>query len=257
MESRTAFGSGGWWKGVWDASLPPKKSVNEVPVEYICVVRSNRVYFKSKIFPDGPIHFNITIARYRNKEVGISNLKPGTFLRVPRVSSKHFATRMHSSRMRSARSSSRPGGSPSGTPLRNQAPPPRTRHHPPGTRHPPRTRHPLPVDSHTPVNILPCPKLRLRAVKMALQTKNASHPRNGGNMLALQKHDGQTSVVQKWETKNIFLHKFPLLQAKILTLALCRIASTCKSAASFNTFSKSGKICVSRTNVSSSPILLN
>ena len=193
MESRTTFGSGGWWwKGVWDASLPPKKSVNEVPVEYICVVRSNRVYFKSKIFPDGPIHFNITIARYRNKEVGISNLKPGTFPRVPRVSSKHFATRMHSSRMRSARSSSRPGGL-------HQAPPSGTRHPPQDQAPPPPsgTRHPLPVDRHTPVNILPCPKLRLRAVKMALQTKNASHPRNGGNMLALQKHDGQTSVVQK------------------------------------------------------------
>ena len=33
---------------------------------------------------------------------------------------------------------------------------------PPRTRHP-QTRHP-PVDRHTPVNILPCPKLRLRAV---------------------------------------------------------------------------------------------
>ena len=46
----------------------------------------------------------------------------------------HISTRMHSSRMRTARSSSRLG------------------------------RHPLPVDTHTPVNILPCPKLRLRAV---------------------------------------------------------------------------------------------
>ena len=58
-------------------------------------------------------------------------------------------TRMHSSRMRTARSSSRQGGGgfPPGTP---------------GTR-PPRTSPPL-VDRHTPVNILPCPKLRLRAV---------------------------------------------------------------------------------------------
>ena len=51
---------------------------------------------------------------------------------------------MHSSRMRTARSSSR-GGSPPGAP--------------PGTMHPP-------VDRHTPVNILPCPKLRLRAVNI-------------------------------------------------------------------------------------------
>ena len=115
---------------------------------------------------------------------------------------------MHSSRMRTARSSSCPGGIstryPPGadTPSWEQAPPwtrhpreqdpleqaplPWTRHpspeqappspqtrHPPGpgtpwSRHPPgagnlRTRHP-PVDRHTPVNILPCPKLRLRAV---------------------------------------------------------------------------------------------
>ena len=51
---------------------------------------------------------------------------------------------------------------------------------PPGTRPPhpqdqtpppgpdtPQTRPP-PVDRHTPVNILPCPKLRLRAVKMQI-----------------------------------------------------------------------------------------
>ena len=58
-------------------------------------------------------------------------------------------TRMHSSRMHTAHSSSRPGGL-------HQAPSPR-----PGTHPPP------PVDRHTPVNILPCPKLRLRAVKMS------------------------------------------------------------------------------------------
>ena len=59
------------------------------------------------------------------------------------------------------------------SPLWDQAPP-RTRH-PPGTRPPgtrdPGTRHPLGpgtplVDRHTPVNILPCPKLRLWAVIM-------------------------------------------------------------------------------------------
>ena len=68
----------------------------------------------------------------------------------------------------------------------DQAPPkdqtPQTRHpsprirHPPGpgtpqeqtptgTRHPP-DQTPSPVDRHTPVNILPCPKFRLRAVKI-------------------------------------------------------------------------------------------
>ena len=36
---------------------------------------------------------------------------------------------------------------------------------PPGS--PPGSRHP-PVDRHTPVNILPCPKLRLWAVKILL-----------------------------------------------------------------------------------------
>ena len=58
--------------------------------------------------------------------------------------------------MRTARSSNRQGDL-------HQAPPPRTRHPTgtstsPGTRQPPRT--------HTPVNILPWPKLRLRAVKI-------------------------------------------------------------------------------------------
>ena len=42
-------------------------------------------------------------------------------------------------------------------------------HHPPGPCTPlgadtPWTMHPPPMDRHTPVNILPCPKLRLRAV---------------------------------------------------------------------------------------------
>ena len=59
-------------------------------------------------------------------------------------------------------------------------PPPTTRQ-PPGTRHPlgpdpqdqapPGTRHPPPVDRHTPVNILPCPKLRLRPVIIILRLK--------------------------------------------------------------------------------------
>ena len=134
------------------------------------------------------------------------------FLRKTKTKKK---TRMHSSRMRTARSSSRAGGlhqaPPQDQPPRactppEASPPPWSRH-PPGTgtlqdqtpreqvpsheqahplgagtpleqapprsRHPPRDqtipsprrRHPPPVDRHTPVNILPCPKLRLRAVK--------------------------------------------------------------------------------------------
>ena len=57
-----------------------------------------------------------------------------------------------------------PRHSPGQTPMmREQAPPPTTgSRHPSGTRHQPGTRHP-PGDRHTPVNILPCPKLRLRA----------------------------------------------------------------------------------------------
>ena len=85
----------------------------------------------------------------------------------------HVQTRMHSSRMRTARSSGRLGGacfggSPPGTP--QARPPPGTGTPPPHNweqaplrdQAPPGTRHP-PVDRHTPVNILPCPKLRLRA----------------------------------------------------------------------------------------------
>ena len=42
--------------------------------------------------------------------------------------------------------------------------PPQTRHHPgAGT---PQTKHPPPVDRHMPVNVLFCPKLRLRAVNI-------------------------------------------------------------------------------------------
>ena len=78
-------------------------------------------------------------------------------------------TRMHSSRMRTACSSGRPGGLHQACPL-DQAPPrsrppwdqalPRSR--PPGTRQPPgadppRTRHPLLTESQTPVKTLPCP----------------------------------------------------------------------------------------------------
>ena len=92
-------------------------------------------------------------------------------------------TRMHSSRMRTVRSSGRRGSppgppgpeAPQPRPPRDQTPPPRTR--------PPRTRHPLGEDPppgagtpqeqtpryeqnswYTLVKILPCPKLRLRVV---------------------------------------------------------------------------------------------
>ena len=41
---------------------------------------------------------------------------------------------------------------------------PRTRHSPPPRTRPPMDQVPPPVDRHSSVNILPCPKLRLRAV---------------------------------------------------------------------------------------------
>ena len=96
---------------------------------------------------------------------------------------------MHSSRMRTARISSCPGGGLHQGPPGSR--PPRTRHpqtrHPPGTRpppgadhlgpgSPPRTRHPPPgadppgtrhppwTEWQTGAKILPCSKLRLRAV---------------------------------------------------------------------------------------------
>ena len=62
--------------------------------------------------------------------------------------------RMHSSRMRTTRSSGRPGWSPPGTP-RDQTPP-RTRYHPPKTRYPPLGPGiPLWTESQTPVKTLP------------------------------------------------------------------------------------------------------
>ena len=75
-------------------------------------------------------------------------------------------TRIHSSRMRTARSSSRPGGLHQAPPNWDQTP----RDQAPPTRHPPGPGTP-PVDRHTPVNILPCPKLRLRAVTSQQQSK--------------------------------------------------------------------------------------
>ena len=70
---------------------------------------------------------------------------------------------MHSSRKRTARSSSRPGGSPSGTPP-DQAPHPTPQNQTPQGPGTPPGPDPPPLDRMTGVNILPCPKLRLRAV---------------------------------------------------------------------------------------------
>ena len=113
---------------------------------------------------------------------------------IGQIMVSEWLTRIHSSRMRTGHSSSRPGG-PHQAPSREQAPP-GTRHpqgpgtpqgpDPPWSRHPPEqappwdqapTQHqtPLtrppqsrpPVDRHTPLNILPCPKLRLRAVNIS------------------------------------------------------------------------------------------
>ena len=96
---------------------------------------------------------------------------------------------MHSSRMRTARSSSRRGRGlyQAPPPPPEQAPPPREQAPPgpdppmswhplpPGSRHPPGPdpldqASPL-VDRHTPVNILPCPKLRFRAVKIPFRSR--------------------------------------------------------------------------------------
>ena len=76
---------------------------------------------------------------------------------------------MHSSGMRTARSSSRPGGV--------------STRHPPGPHQtPPGEGTPLGAGTlpgpgtprHTPVNILPCPKLRLRAVIRPIHEKSAN-----------------------------------------------------------------------------------
>ena len=123
-------------------------------------------------------------------------------------------TRMHCSRMRTARRSSRPGVSPPGTPWdqiprTRQPPPPPSRRHPlgpdlpeqvpPGTRPlgagtppdqtptppvagtPSRTRsHPPPpppwTEWQTGVKILPCPKLRLRAVMKEIWIETGARP---------------------------------------------------------------------------------
>ena len=87
---------------------------------------------------------------------------------------------MHSSRTRTAHSSSRSRGSPPGTPPPDQTPwtrhpfprdqvPPLGSGAPPQDQAPtqdqtPGARPPLPVDRQTPVYILSCPKLHLRAV---------------------------------------------------------------------------------------------
>ena len=77
------------------------------------------------------------------------------YIKATAAAKKIKKTRMHSSRMRTTHSSSRGGSPPCITP-------PGTMHQPgPCT---PQDHAPPLVDRHTPVNILPCPKLRLRAV---------------------------------------------------------------------------------------------
>ena len=112
-----------------------------------CTIYKSWLYNMVPTFPNWknfltfPVFFNVSFS---------SNWKHDQFKK----------TRMHSGRMRTVRDSGSPGGLHQASP-RGQTPP--------GTRHPPspgpdpRTRHP-PVERHTPVNILPCPKLRLRAV---------------------------------------------------------------------------------------------
>ena len=91
-------------------------------------------------------------------------------------------TRMHSSRMRTACSSSRPGGL-------HQAPPQQQPHPLPGTRHSweqisPGTRNPpLPgpgtllwTECQTGVKILPCPKVPLRAVITHMHDRSTNLP---------------------------------------------------------------------------------
>ena len=84
-------------------------------------------------------------------------------------------TRMHSSRIRTVCSSADLGGLHQAIPLEQAHPPeqvapgagtPLGPDNPPGTRQPPRDQAQLPVDRHTPVNMLPCPRLRLQVVKI-------------------------------------------------------------------------------------------
>ena len=89
------------------------------------------------------------------------------------------------SRMRTARSSSRPGGSPPGTP--------------PGTRHPS-------VDRQTPVNILPCPKLRLRPVNIAIKITIKSVSVDGRH---------QHSFYQVWHLRILIYDKFLILKVNM------------------------------------------
>ena len=81
---------------------------------------------------------------------------------------------MHSSSMRTVRSSSRRGGG--GSP--HIPPPAQDQVHPPG----PGTPAPA-VDRHIPVNILPCPKLRLRAVKILRCRQLRTHPKSRENQM--------------------------------------------------------------------------
>ena len=102
----------------------------------------------------------------------------------------HVQTRMHSSRMCTARSSGRLGGACFGGGLPQALPRP----DPLGAGiPPPESRHPA-MDRHTPVNILPCPKLRLRAVitSFLYQFLRAS--------LLVEMCDNQYGLFTSWST---------------------------------------------------------
>ena len=88
-----------------------------------CRVRSEQTFVTSALEQERPVGACKTTKRPSvsiRQKAGLFNCSSGT--------------RMHSSRMRTACSSSCPGGSPTGNPLGAE---------PPGSRHPPGTRHPL------------------------------------------------------------------------------------------------------------------
>ena len=130
----------------------------------------------------------------------------------------HTNTEQESSRIRTARSSRRPGCSPPGTPS-EEAPPragtPQSRHppragtpqsrqppwsRPPWEQAPPWTRHP-PCEQnswHMPMKILPCPKLRLRAVKTKSHTQSWT---KGPTMLVCKHMDQNKARLSYWPSR--------------------------------------------------------
>ena len=103
----------------------------------------------AELFQNFDTRIRLSLRKQRNDNLGMTNISwrgrkgliilwydanncPGPSLEK-KTPQKHQETRMHSSRMRTARSSSRPGGSPPGTPSRTRPPRPDT----PGIRHPP------------------------------------------------------------------------------------------------------------------------